>query len=297
PSGARRASRPRPAQRAGRAARQGRGLACRRWEAAAHAGREGFDPPEMLTADLAPLVLALAQWGVSEPASLAWLDPPPAPAIAAARQRLRANEALDERGNITEHGRNIAALPMEPWQAAMLLHGARHGAALEAAKLALLLQERGLGGKGEDLAQRLSRWNADRSGRAEASRKLAMGWAKRAETIAGKPGPGIPLGILVALALPDNLARRRDGSGESWLSAGGRGYALDPASPLATADWLAIGDAQGRAKGARITAALPLTGDDVERWLADRVERRSVLRWTGERVEARLERRIGAIAL
>src|SRR5690606_33096484 len=60
---------------------------------------------------------------------------------------------------------------------------------------------------------------------------------------------------------------------------------------------LAIGDAQGRAKGARITAALPLTGDDVERWLADRVERRSVLRWTGERVEARLERRIGAITL
>src|SRR5690606_2341767 len=100
---------------------------------------------------------------------------------------------------------------------------------------------------------------------------------------------GPPLGILLAMALPDNLARRRDGSGESWLSAGGRGYALDPVSPLATAEWLAIGDAQGQAKGARITAALPLATDEVERWLAGRVERCATLRWTGERVEARLE--------
>src|SRR5690606_33451013 len=106
-----------------------------------------------------------------------------------------------------------------------------------------------------------------------------------------------PLGILLALALPDNLARRRDASGESWLSAGGRGYTLDPASPLAGAQWLAIGDAQGRAQAARITGALPLATEDVERWLADRIDRRSALRWNGDRVEARLERKIGAIAI
>ena len=99
------------------------------------------------------------------------------------------------------------------------------------------------------------------------------------------------------MALPYNLARRRDTSGESWLSAGGRGYSLDPASPLASAEWLAIGDAQGRAQAARITAALPLTTADVEQWLGERIERRPVLRWTGERVEARLERRLGAITL
>lgn len=294
----RRASQAAAAQRAGRAARQGPGVVYRLWEEAAHAGREAFDPAEMLTSDLAPLVLALAQWGVSDPASLAWLDPPPAAAIAAARQRLRANEALDQHGNITEHGRNIAALPMQPWQAAMLLHGAEHGAAFDAAKLALLLQERGLGGKGEDLAQRLSRWNGDRSGRAEASRKLAQSWAKRAQgQVAEATRRAVPPGILLARALPDNLARRRDASGESWLSAGGRGYSLDPASPLATAEWLVIGDAQGQAKAARITAALPLTGEEVEHWLAGRIERRSMLRWNGERVEARLERRLGAITL
>jgi ATP-dependent helicase HrpB len=298
-----RASQAAAAQRAGRAARQGPGVAYRLWEEAAHPGRAQFDPAEMLTSDLAPLLLALAQWGVADPASLPWLDPPPSAALNAARGRLEALGALDGGGRITERGRKIAALPMAPWQAAMLLYGAEHGAAEPAAKLALLLQERGLGGRGEDLAQRLARWGGDRSGRAEASRKLAGGWAKRTRSLMSvRPelveGRGrVPLGVLLAMALPDNLAKRRDASGESWLSAGGRGYTLDPTSPLATAEWLAIGDAQGQAKGARITAALPLTTAEVEQWLGDRIERRSVLRWTGERVEARLERRIGAIVL
>jgi len=294
----RRASQASAAQRAGRAARQGPGVVYRLWEEGGHAGREKFDPPEMLTTDLAPLVLALAQWGVADPVALAWLDSPPAPALSAAQERLVKLDALDGEGRITEHGRKLAALPMEPWQAAMLLFGAEHGAALDAAKLALLLQERGLGGKGEDVAQRLARWNGDHSARAEAARKLAQGWAKRAEGLAtGSSRDAPPLGILLALALPDNVARRRDGSGESWLSAGGRGYLLDPASPLASAEWLAIGDAQGRAQAARITAGLPLTTAEVEQWLGERMERRSLLRWTSNRVEARLERSLGAITL
>ncbi|MGZ3172913.1 MAG: ATP-dependent helicase HrpB [Croceibacterium sp.] len=293
-----RASQAAAVQRAGRAARQGPGVAYRLWEEAAHPGRAPFDPPEMLTSDLAPLVLVLAQWGVAEPNSLSWLDPPPAPALAAARGRLAALGPIDGQGRITERGRKIASLPMEPWQATMLLYGAEHGAAEIAAKLALLLQERGLGGRGEDLAQRMMRWDGDRSNRADASRKLAVGWAARAKTLAKDHlGESAPLGILLAMALPDNLARRRDANGETWLSAGGRGYVLDATSPLATAEWLAIGDAQGQAKGARITAALPLTTAEIEQWLGERIERRRVLRWTGGRVEARLERNLGAITL
>ena len=315
------------AQRAGRAARQGPGVAYRLWEEGGHAGRPAFDPPEVETSDLAPLVLSLAQWGTGDPASLAWIDAPPAASVSAARDRLAALGALDEDGRIGDFGRQLASLPLEPALAALVLYGARAGMAREAARLALLLQERGLGGRGEDLSQRLSRWAGDRSRRAEASRRLADGWAKRAEKLQTPlpngegPGKGTsahrsiadssirpppegggefsPLGILLARALPDNLARCRDGSGESWISAGGRGYALDPASPLARAEWLAIGDAQGRAQGARITAALALTTQEVELGLADRIEQRPVLNWNESegRVEARLEKRLGAIAL
>jgi ATP-dependent helicase HrpB len=183
----------------------------------------------------------------------------------------------------------------------MVLFGAEHGAAREAARIAVLLQERNLGGRGEDLAGRLQRWNADRSPKSEASRKLAERWAERARGLVngGKQGAGVPHAILLAAGMPDNIARRRDSSGEHWLAAGGRGFVLDPASPLARQDWLAIGDAQGQARGARITAALPLAEPDLERWLPERIERRQALDWNKSeaRVEARVERRVGAITL
>lgn len=304
-----RASRASAAQRAGRAARQQPGIAYRLWEEAAHAGRPEFEPPEMLTSDLAPLLLSLAHWGAADPAAMAWLDPPPASALETARKQLEALGALDVAGRITPLGREIASLPIEPAQAAMVLRASELGAGETAAKLALLLQERGLGGRSEDLAQRLSRWDADHSPRAQASRKLAEGWARRAAAlVSSRPeqtkgqaerGGAVPPGVLLALGRLDMVARRRDATGETWLSAGGRGYMLDPASPLASREWLVIGDAQGQAKGARILSGASLESGEVEQWLGDRVERRSVLRWNEveARVEARLERRLGAITL
>ncbi|MFM5917256.1 MAG: ATP-dependent helicase HrpB [Novosphingobium sp.] len=291
-----RASQAAAAQRAGRAARQGPGAAYRLWEEAAHPGRAAFDPPEMLTSDLAPLLLSLAQWGAANPADLAWIDPPPAAALSAARHALQALGALDGHGKITDHGRNMAALPMAPPLAHMLLYAAQHGATVSAAKLALLLQERGLGGRGEDLWARLERWERDRSPRAEASRKLAERWA----SLVGKgTGKAPPLGVLLAEAYPDNIARRRSGTGEDWLTVGGRGLRLEPASPLARAEWLAVGEAQGDAKGARITGAIALEEADVLKWLGHRLERRTSLRWIAEerRAEALLESRMGAITL
>ena len=292
-----RASQAAAAQRAGRAARQGPGVAYRLWEEAAHAGRPAFDPPEMLTSDLAPLLLALAQWGAGDPAALPWLDPPPAASVGAARAKLSSLQAIDAEGRITDHGKAMAALPMEPPLAHMLLFAAEHGAARDAARLALLLQERGLGGRGEDLSLRLDRWNGDRSGRAEASRKLASGWARRVRDRGDDDG--IPLGVLLAEAFPDNLAKRRDAKGEDWLTAGGRGLRLDPASSLARAEWLAVGEAQGSAGGARITGAIPLTEAEVLRWLGHRIEKRSTLRWVADdnRVEALLEQRLGTITV
>jgi len=293
-----RASQAAAAQRAGRAARQGPGVAYRLWEEAAHAGRPAFDPPEILTSDLSPLRLSLARWGAGDPAAMAWLDPPPTAATAAATQALTALGALDEEGRITAHGTAMASVPMDPPLAHMLLWAAERGAAGQAARLALLLQERGLGGRSDDLAQRLDRWTADRSSRAEASRQLAARWAKG---VGGTPATNvaIPLGVLLAEAFPGNLAKRRDAGGETWLTASGRGLRLDPASPLARSEWLAVGDAQGAAGGARITGAIALDEADILQWLAPRIERVTTLRWIAEdrRVEALLEQRLGAIVV
>ncbi len=295
-----RASQAAAAQRAGRAARTGPGVAYRLWEEAGHAGRPEFDAPEMLTADLAPLVLSLAKWGVADPASLQWLDSPPQASVASARERLRNLGALDEAGAITAWGEKIGSLPLDPEGAAAVLFGARTGQAEDAAKLVLLSQERGLGGRGEDLLQRFARWNGDRGQRADASRKLAQRWARDArQLVADTTDKPLDPAIFLALARPDFVARRRDPSGENWVSVGGRGFMLDPASPLARAEWIVIADATGQAKGARITAAAQLSHSDVEQNLAHLIEERTVARWNSseKRVEARREKRMGAITL
>lgn len=295
-----RASQAASAQRAGRAARQGPGTAYRLWTKAGHAGRPAFDPPEMETADLAPLVLSLARWGVQDAESLAWLDQPPLPSLQSAQDRLHQLGALDDGGAITDWGEKVAALSMAPAHAAAVLFAANSGDAMNGAKLALLLQERALGGRGEDLLGRLARWNTDRSPRAKASTQLAARWAKQAEQLVGDmQTQPVPPAIYLAQAMPANIAKRRGAGGENWISAGGRGYWLDPMSSLARAEWLVIGDAQGHAKGARITAAATLEAEEVDHYLADMIVQQSVLNWNAQalRVEARLERRLGAIML
>ncbi len=296
----RRASQAAAAQRAGRAARQGPGLAYRLWEEAGHAGRPEFAPPEIESADLTSLLLNLALWGTVDPADLQWLDPPPAASVAAARANLVGMGALDEGGRITPLGSAIAAMPMAPHEAAALLYAQAGGVALETAQLVMLMQERGLGGRSEDLAQRLQRWKGDRSGRAETAHRIAQGWAKGAIQV------GVAIGACahtpaeaLALARPDFVARRRDPSGENWISAGGRGFMLDTASPLARAEWIVIGDAQGAARSARIMAGVEVTAGQIERLFASQLQERQTVLWNPEkkRVEARRQRRLGAIVL
>ncbi len=302
----RRASQAASAQRAGRAARQGPGVAYRLWEEGGHLGRPAFSPPEIETADLTPLILKLAKWGTSDPTALRWLDPPPSASVKAARASLEALGALNAEGRITPWGEAIASMPMAPDHAAAVLHGARGECGEDAARLVMLLQERGLGGRSEDLAQRLSRWRGDRSKRASSAARIAQGWAKSAtrfaldsEEASLEPSAALQPSECLALARPDFVARRRDPSGEQWLSAGGRGFQMDPSSPLASSEWIVIGDAQGQAKGARITAGIALLPDQVETLFSTELEERSSIHWnaTKKRAEARREKRLGAIVL
>ncbi|NIJ65453.1 ATP-dependent helicase HrpB [Sphingomonas leidyi] len=289
-----RASQAAVTQRAGRAARQGPGTAYRLWEEAATAGLPRFDPPEILEADLSALVLDCALWGVRDPRDLNWLDPPPEAAVSEARRRLGTLEALDEDGRPTAHGKAIAGLPLPPRLGHMLVRAAERGMARTAAEIAVLLGERGLGGNDPDLDLRLRRWRSERGPRAENGRRLAQRWAR----LVGDDGAGDPAAC-VALAFPDRIARRRDAGGETWASAGGRGFRLDPASSLARAEWLAVAETQGMAAGARILSAAPIDPAEVEALFADRIETRRSVRFdpaTG-RIEALRERRLGAIRL
>jgi len=294
-----RASRAAVTQRAGRAARQGAGTAYRLWEEAATAGLPAYDPPEIVEADLSALVLAAAIWGVADPRDLRWLDAPPAPAVAEARDRLSSLEALDGEGRPTSHGRRIAALPLAPRLAHMLVRAGELGMAATAADVAVLLGERGLGGNDADLEQRLRRWRSERGARAEAARGLARRWSRLVPQQQQPAGFADATGACVALAYPDRLSRRRDASGENWASVGGRGFRLDATSSLARDEWLAVAETSGSAAGARILSAAALTSEDVQSLFGAEIAEHRHLRFdpaTGG-VAATRERRLGAVRL
>ena len=314
-----RASQASVTQRAGRAGRQAPGTVYRLWEEAATASLPRFDPPEILEADLSALLLDCALWGVVDPNRLRWLDPPPAAAVEEARNRLRSLGAIDEAGRPTAHGRAIAALPLPPRLAHMLIEAEARGWGETAAEVAVLLSERGLGGTDADLEVRLRRWRSERGKRAEAARGLGRRWllltrssraksrGARDETVPApldyggdeRGGSGAPVGLCIALAFPDRVSKRRDASGENWISAGGRGFRIDSTSPLAREAWLAVAEVGGSAAGARILSAASITAAEVERLFADRIRDRAELSFdpkTGT-VRALRGRRLGAIAL
>ena len=291
-----RASQAAATQRAGRAGRQAPGRVYRLWEEAATQSLPRFDPPEILEADLSPLLLDCAIWGEADPRALAWLDPPPAAAIEEARQRLRTLGAIGEDGCPTAHGRLVAALPLPPRLAHMLIEADARGWGGTASEAAVLVSERSLGGGDADLVVRLRRWRSDRGLRAAAARGLARRWLDLLPEARGGRGP---LGACLALAFPDRLSKRRDGSGADWLSVGGRGFRLDPASPLAREDWLAVAEVSGSAAGARILAAAPIGEAEIESLFADRITTGTEVRFdpASGGVRASHGRRLGAIRL
>ncbi len=298
-----RASQAAATQRAGRAARQGPGVAIRLWEEAATAGLPRFDPPEIMEADLSALTLDCAIWGVADPRVLRWLDPPPDAAVIEARHRLASLDAIDADSRPTTHGRTIAALPLPPRLGHMLFRAGDLGLAKTAADVAVLLGERGLGGSDADLEARLRRWKSDRGRRAGSARNMAERWARLVSSqgpVASRPeSAGDDIGVVVALAFPDRVARRRDASGESWVSAGGRGFRLDPTSPLARAEWLAVAETAGTAAGARILSAAVIERASVEALFGDRIETQRSIRFDPDTggVAALRETRLGAIRL
>ncbi len=269
-------------QRAGRAGRQGPGVCHRLWPQARHGALMSVTPPEIAQADLAPLVLDLAAWGVTDPGALAWLDVPPAGPWAAARALLEGLGALDQAGRATAHGRRLAALPLHPRLAHMVVRGTDGGrGALDAhlaADLAALMAARDPlagqpGGRDADVRNRLAVLNQGgaATGAVDAIRREARQIRRLAKLPPRPAGTSdrAAAGILLALAWPDRIAMARAGARGRYLLASGRGAGLDAGDALAGEPWLVAADLDDAAGAeARIRLAAPLDEADV---LAGRV--------------------------
>ncbi|HVK80567.1 MAG TPA: ATP-dependent helicase C-terminal domain-containing protein, partial [Verrucomicrobiae bacterium] len=255
-------------QRAGRAGRLEPGVCWRLWGEGETRALPEFDRPEMLDADLSGLALDLAAWGVSDPTTLAWLDPPPKPAWSEALALLKRIGALDESGRLTEHGGAVARLPLPPRLAHMVIDASRQGEGLLAARIAMLLTEQGLGGRSADLRERLHRFGAERGQRADAARSLADRIARNAGG-ARSDVHEERAGAVLALAYPDRVAKSR---GSAFTMVNGRAAAIEPASPLAREQFLVIADISGAAGRAQILLGAPIALTDIEMMFAREIE-------------------------
>ncbi len=284
-------------QRRGRAGRTEPGVCYRLWDEPQTGSLEPHTRPEILSADLSSFVLDLAQWGATDPAKLAFLDSPPAPALNEARALLKELGAIDGGGRITEEGRRLRALPLPPRLARMVVDAAAEGAGALAAQIAAVLTERGLGGDDPDLRHRLDQFRHDRSRRAEDARAMAKRWSESAGG-KGRGGDHSP-GALLALAYPDRVAKSRGGASGSFLLANGRGGMVDPASALAREPFLAVAELTGAAAASRIVLAAPITLAEIEACFADSIEDRAAVTFdsASTSLRARRSRRLGALVL
>ncbi len=296
-------------QRRGRAGRLGPGVCYRLWTEPMQRTLPAQTPPEMLQADLAPLALDLAQWGIGDVLDLAWIDPPPPAAYAQASGLLRRLGALDGMGQITAHGRDMACLPMHPRLAHMILRAWAIGFGGLACDLAALLSDRdvlrlGPGERDADMRLRVEAMRGQMRGlsvdRAALARAREQARQFRRQLRVGDAANDLEqTGLVLAFAYPDRIARRRPGGEPRYQMSNGRGAFFAEVEPLSAEDWLAVPHLDGDKREARIFLAAPLSAADLEEHFADQIHLVESVTWDGreEAVQARRQRRLGELVL
>ena len=303
-------------QRRGRAGRLEAGTCYRLWTEKEQAMLAPRRSPEILDADLTPLMLDLAQWGAHDPSELSWLTPPPAGAGAQAKDLLVQLGAFSADGRPTDHARRMAELPLHPRLAHMMLGAVPLGLADLACEVAALLSERDiLHGPREqqnaDLRVRLDvlRGQYDSIGlevnRAaiDRVRRTARLWRRRLVSEESREAENngydcsSSIGLLVALAYPDRIARRQ--SEGRYRLVNGRGARFKAADPLALEPFLVIVDLDGGDQWSKINLAVPIAQKDIVSQYQNRLIEEEEVTWDDaiRAVRAVRRRRLGAMIL
>ncbi|MEO7216576.1 MAG: ATP-dependent helicase HrpB [Gemmatimonadaceae bacterium] len=308
-------------QRAGRAGRLGPGRCYRLWPEHEQHHLAEYSPPEILQADLAPLILELAAAGIGDVAELCWLDTPPAAAVTQASQLLALLGALGPRGNITRHGREMAEVAVHPRVAHMLLVSREGGAGAIACDIAAILEERDFvrGANGTADADIALRVDALRSASQAQQMGLQLDHGVRARVLTESTALMRQLGIrsydrkhraavtspmsagaVLALAYPDRIGRRRGSSLEGrFLLRNGRGANLTHPQELSSAQYIVAAELDGDAQSARIFLAASLTRAELDLRFADQFQTTDTTDWDEETLTAvtHSQVKLGAIIL
>jgi ATP-dependent helicase HrpB len=284
-------------QRRGRAGRTEPGVCYRLWDEPETRSLPAFNTPEIRETDLAGVALALAEWGARTPDGLALLDPPGAAAFSEARKLLHRLGALDAKGDLSPHGVQLGRLPLPPRLADMVVRGARCGRGEQAALLATIMTERGVGGSSTDITERVGRLKRDGSGRAKDALAMARRWAGSVK--AQVDSPPLSDALLIAHAFPERIAQARTAESGDFRLSSGRGARVEPTDALARNQWLAVAELAGSGGASdRILLAASLDPDALTQAFADDLEHRELIQTDAAgRVRVRQQVRIGELVL
>ena len=304
-------------QRRGRAGRLAPGVCYRLWTEKEHSTLPAHRQPEILEADLTPLMLDLAQWGTQDPTELSWLTPPPPGSVAQAKTLLVQLGAFSSDGRLTNHGRHMAELALHPRLAHMLLRAHPLRLTDQACAMAALLSERDiLDGPQEsqtaDLRVRLdvlqgpsnSLGFSVRRGTVERVSRTADVWRRQLrrvmhEQVDATTDHSQAAGLLLALAYPDRIAQRLPGEEARYRLVNGQGAQFMKPDSLRKEPFLVIADMDGGGQWARINLAAPLTGQEIEFLYGDQMTTEEAVKWDTRlgAVRALRHRRLGAVVL
>lgn len=299
-------------QRRGRAGRLEPGICYRLWTEKEHHQLSPRRPPEILEADLAPLLLDLAQWGTSDPTELSWLTPPSTGAVTQAKELLTQLGALDRTGHITAHGKQLAELATHPRLAHMLVASRSFTLSALACEVAALLSERDIlrrsGHRQADLRLRLDALRGDHSHLSEAQidraalqrvKHNAALWRQQLQDRTAQTLDFHGTGLLLALAYPDRIAQRQSGKEPRYLLENGRGALFANPDPLDSTPYLVIAELDAGSQWARIDQAAPIEFTEIESLYANQIMERDLVIWDEptKSVKASRQRALGAIVL
>ena len=317
-------------QRRGRAGRVAPGVCYRLWAEHEHHSLLAYSTPEILEADLAPVALELLAAGITDPASLRWLDVPPAAAYAQARELLAELGALENHApadggaddRISAHGRRMLELPLHPRLAHMVLEGERLGVMPLACDLAALLSERDpvrseagspvdadvetrlaliRGSSHATTSDQRVDWDSIGRIRRESERLQGLGIARTNAPRPASPreAPTADAGTLLAFAYPDRIAQLRAPRSGRFLLRNGNGAVLASAQSLSDSPYVVAAELDGRRPESRIFLAASMTLAAIEAHFGEQIVTEQIIEWDGREraVAAREVERLGAIVV
>ena len=311
-------------QRSGRAGRLSAGTCYRLWTARQQQRLARHSIAEILHSDLSSLVLELANWGVSRPEELSWLDIPPSSATEQAKDLLEQLDALDIDGSITMHGRNMLETGTHPRLAHMMLRSAELGQAYHGCLIAALLTEKDIflasADRSYDLHDRISILQDLRSCGSIERRGIDSAQCRRITQSAddfykrlNRKAPGATQtrpaseknvdeqlsGVLLAYAYPDRIARQRSDNDSRYLMSNGKGASIPQHLQRHLYDYLVIANLDAKQRESTIYLAAEITAEQIQYYFSDDIQISEETTWneTLQRVEVKRVSYIGKLII